>query len=270
MTTALSAAIIDWVESQVGTVSSPQLLMVSGAQGIGKSSAMAHLATRDDPSIVVLGLDDFYLPRAERLKLAGRVHPLCETRGPPGTHDLALLEDVIDTLVHTPPGRSVSAPRFDKRRDDRVALEDWERLPTGPAAIILEGWMLGVHADLSAASAPPINQLEQARDQHGDWRGWQEEALAGAYADLWRRAHAFLHLRAPSFKIVEAWRCEQEETTLGLAPGALPVERRAWVSQFIQHYERLTRRLLSGDARPGTVLCVDEQRTPITGPTGEG
>ena len=38
----------------------------------------------------MLSLDDLYLPKAERLRLARDVHPLLATRGVPGTHDVAL------------------------------------------------------------------------------------------------------------------------------------------------------------------------------------
>ena len=53
-----------------------------------------------------MSLDDFYLPRAERVDLAKSIHPLAITRGPPGTHDVETLVDVIK--------------KFNKALDDRL------------------------------------------------------------------------------------------------------------------------------------------------------
>ena len=121
---------------------------------------------------------------------------------------------------------------------------------------------MGALADPEAATSAPVNPLEAEDDAEGVWRGWQEEALAGAYARVWDRANAFLHLRAPTFECVLDWRRQQEETTLGLAPGALPPDRRAWVARFIQHYERITRRMIIGHIRPGAVVDVNKDRQP--------
>lgn len=260
MASPLADAIIRWVDGELARAASPPLLMLSGAQGIGKSSAMATLAARKDVRIAVLGLDDFYLTFAERKALATGIHPLCETRGPPGTHDLGLLRDVMDELLHGSPAQRVRVPRFDKRSDERTTREDWYTLAARPDAILIEGWLVGALPDPQAARSAPGNTLEARGDADGVWRGWQEEALADAYADLWTRSDGFLHLRAPSFEIVHRWRCQQEETTLGLEPGTLPQARRDWVTRFIQHYERITRRMLEGHVRKGMTIQVDELR----------
>ena len=263
MTTALAGAIMNWVDVELARASSLPVLMLSGAQGIGKSSAMAALTARSDIRIVVLGLDDFYLTHKQRRMLADGVHPLCETRGPPGTHDLALLGGTLDALAHGPASRLVSIPRFDKRTDDRVPTAHWQTVAAQPDAILLEGWLTGALSDPQAALSAPINALEADDDPEGVWRGWQEDALASEYAGFWDLADAFVHLRAPGFEIVPVWRCQQEEVTLGLEPGTLPDARRAWVYRFVQHYERVTRRMLSGGARSGSVMCLDEQRSLI-------
>jgi len=260
MATPLADAIKRWVDDELARASSPPLLMLSGAQGIGKSSAMAALASRKDVQITVLGLDDFYKTLGERKALATGIHPLCETRGPPGTHDLGLLRDVVEDLLHGSPARRVRVPHFDKRSDERVSRQDWRELATRPDAILIEGWLMGALPDLQAAVSASVNALEANEDPDGVWRGWQEDALAGAYAELWKRADGFLHLRAPSFESVHRWRCQQEETTLGLEPGTLPQERREWVGRFIQHYERITRRMLEGHVRKGMTIQVDELR----------
>lgn len=123
--------------------------------------------------------------------------------------------------------------------------------------------MMGVLPDPSAASDLPINDLEAAGDRQGVWRAWQERSLEDNYLPLWQDMDAFLHVLAPGFGAVLNWRCEQEETTLGLAKGSLPPDRRAWVSRFIQHYERITRRMLAGKRMEGTCLQVGADRQLI-------
>jgi D-glycerate 3-kinase len=64
-----------------------------GAQGSGKSTAAAalvELLAHEQLPAIALSIDDFYLPRIERQRLAREIHPLLATRGVPGTHDVEL------------------------------------------------------------------------------------------------------------------------------------------------------------------------------------
>ena len=98
---------------------------LAGLQGTGKSTLGAQLATlarSRGERLVVLSIDDFYLGRRERLHLGRTVHPLLATRGPPGTHDVALACEVIDDLAA---GRATRLPRFDKIADRRLPPSRW-------------------------------------------------------------------------------------------------------------------------------------------------
>lgn len=256
------ALVEDWIDTRIAEASAPPVLMISGAQGIGKSTVLRAIAARPQPRVAVLGIDDFYLPAKARQRLAREVHPLCATRGPPGTHDLTLLHECIAALQNAAAGQTVPVPRFSKPTDDRLPPDDWAGIPSRPDAIIVEGWLMGVLPDPAAPDLPPLNLLEAQEDREGIWRAWQEMALAGEYGRFWDCADAFLHLRAPSFSVVTEWRSQQEEGNLGLAPGSLPPERRAWVARFVQHYERLTRRVLAGHCHPGATLMLDKDRKP--------
>lgn len=258
----LAALVEGWIDRRIATADAPPILMISGAQGIGKSTALRAIAARAAPRVAVLGIDDFYFTADTRQQLAREVHPLCATRGPPGTHDLALLRDCIAALQAAPAGQAVAIPRFSKPADDRLLPCDWASIPAQPDAIVIEGWLMGVGADVAAPHAPPLNPLEAQEDRKGIWRAWQETALAGEYGRLWDCADAFLHLRVPSIAIVTEWRSQQEESNLGLAMGSLPPARRAWVERFVQHYERLTRRLLARHCRPGAAILLDNARRP--------
>ena len=249
-----------WVRQNIEDVADPPLLFVSGAQGIGKSTALKSLENLDDLRIAVIGIDDVYLSREARLGLSRTVHLLCETRGPPGTHDLALLTGTIERLVEAGPKTITPMPVFDKRSDDRVAEPQWRTYRGRPDAIVVEGWLLGVDPNPESPQQAPINRLESEHDSGGEWRAWQEDNLQSDYAALWNRVDAFLHLDAPSFDVVLKWRLQQEETTHGLESGTLSQDRVAWVENFVQHFERMTRRMLDGGRRDGAVLDIDAER----------
>ncbi|WP_337244271.1 hypothetical protein [Luteimonas sp. gir] len=70
-----------------------RVLGISGLQGTGKSTLATQLAAAGRArglAIAVLSLDDLYLDHRARQRLARTVHPLLATRGPPGTHEVAL------------------------------------------------------------------------------------------------------------------------------------------------------------------------------------
>lgn len=241
------------------------ILAISGLQGSGKSTladAVAAAAQARGLAAASLSLDDVYLTRAARQALAANVHPLLLTRGPPGTHDLALAHCVLDAVAAR---RPVRLPRFDKLADDRLPEAGW---PTAPAALdllVVEGWCLGVPAQAEAELATPVNALERDEDAQGRWRHYCNDALANHYPALWRRFHRLWLLQAPSFEVVSAWRWQQEQALVaaraadgGAAHAGMA---RAQLARFLQHYERVSRHALR--TLPGLadrVLVLDEDR----------
>ena len=87
-----------WIEQRTEAMSQdgPPILGIAGSQGSGKSTLAKAVAERFGGAS--LSLDDVYLTKAERAAMAARVHPLFATRGPPGTHDLGLLNRLLDRL----------------------------------------------------------------------------------------------------------------------------------------------------------------------------
>lgn len=236
----------------------PPLIGLSGAQGSGKSTLAA--AARD-LGAAVLSLDDVYLTAAARRDLAARVHPLLATRGPPGTHDLPLLERTLAALAAAGPGQATPLPAFDKLADDRLAPGLWPRFEGQPAFILIEGWCLGALPQPPQALAAPINAIERDDDPDGVWRRWVNDRLAGDYAALWRRFDDMLHLQAPDFAVVQGWREEQEAGLLGHPPSPA---RRAELARFIGHFERVTRHMMAGGRLPGPVAALAPDRRVLS------
>jgi len=221
---------------------------IAGLQGSGKSTLsaqVARLASTRGLRCVVLSIDDFYLGRRERQRLGRTVHPLCATRGPPGTHEVPLACDVLDALCV---GRATRLPRFDKIDDKRLPPSRWPQARgadpgSGPGLVILEGWFLQVPAQTAAELTRPLNALERDEDRDGTWRHWCNEALGHDYPPLWRRLDRLLFLHGPGFEVVPDWRWQQEVTLQAVHPRRQTMTR-PQVSRFVQFFERVSRHAL--------------------------
>lgn len=234
------------------------LIGISGAQGSGKTTLAREAAARFGAAH--LSLDDVYLDRAARNRLARDLHPLFVTRGPPGSHDLDLLMQVVGALRRAGPDTVTGLPAFDKRTDDRAPVADWPEFRGRPRAILVDGWCLGATSQRPDALLQPVNPLERDTDAGGVWRDLANTALDGAYRAVFDEFDAILFLKAPSFDVVLDWRCEQEAVLLGLAPAALPAARRAELAIFIQYFERITRHMLDCGVRADVTVRLDRDR----------
>lgn len=238
----LAALLVDdWRRRGVATVG------IGGGQGAGKSTLgrlIAEAGTVMGTRIEILSIDDFYLTKEERLRLAETVHPLLATRGPPGTHAVERLREVIAALRQ--PG-VVEVPCFDKGTDTRsgYAMRDGHL-----DVVVVEGWCVGAPAAESAIDEP-INALERNDDPDGRWRLHIETALGGPYAKLNEDLETLVFLKVPGLAAVRRWRLQQEgERLAGQRLSAAEVNR------FVEHYERITRRMLA--SLPSTADVVVE------------
>ncbi|MCW0047043.1 D-glycerate 3-kinase [Brevundimonas sp. UYEF29] len=259
----IDARLIDrigrWIEQRaeaMGRDGPPPILGIAGSQGSGKSTLAKAVAERFGGAS--LSMDDVYLTKAERAAMAARVHPLFATRGPPATHDLDLLNRLLDRLQTVGPDDLTPLPRFDKLADDRAAVADWPVVKGRPRVIVLEGWCLGATPQAEGDLVAPINILEARQDVGGEWRRTVNAALAQPYAGLRARLEALIFLKAPAFDIVLDWRCEQEAGLRGQE--TVSPERRAALAVFIQHYERLSRHMMDGGVAADVIVDLDRQR----------
>lgn len=236
---------------------------ISGLQGSGKSTLAAQIAERaeaDGLRVALLSLDDLYLTRDQRQRLARDVHPLLATRGPPGTHDVALGCRVLDALRE---GEGIALPRFDKLADDRVTDAGEIRQEGRVDLVLFEGWCVGAIAEDEAALAVPLNALERDEDADGRWRRYCNDALRRDYPALWSRIDALWFLQPPGFEIVRTWRWQQEQAMVSRDPARGGMDR-AQLDRFIQHYERTSRHLLATlPATADRVIRLDEARRPV-------
>lgn len=238
---------------------------IGGLQGSGKSTLAAQvvdLARARGLRAEALSIDDVYLTLSARRQLARDVHPLLATRGPPGTHDVAMACGLIDALRR---GGTCRLPRFDKIADDRLPASRW---PTArdTQLLIVEGWFLKTPPQTEAQLAVPVNALERDEDAQGAWRRYCNTALARDYPALWQRIDRLLYLHGPGFDIVPDWRWQQELALQASDPARAAMSR-AQVERFVQHFERVSRQAWRTlPAIADWTMPLDHQRHPAVPP----
>ena len=115
--------------------SGPRIVGIAGPPGGGKST-LARRVGDELADTLVISMDDYYFSKAERVA-RGLVW-----RGPPGSHDVVALLDVLDRIRA---GRSpLTMQRFSAEIDDRI---DPVTIASMPAHTIIDGWVLGHRGD---------------------------------------------------------------------------------------------------------------------------
>lgn len=246
----------EWIATQAKSQEEPLVVGINGAQGTGKStmSKVLSLALEKENQLetAVISIDDIYLTHAERKQLASDVHPLLQTRGVPGTHDVAMGIDLIEELK----GRQTPRiPAFNKATDDRVTDSQWIILEKPVDIILFEGWCVDAIAQPEHELDAPCNELEANEDQNAAWRGFVNKQLDQSYTQLFDLIDYLIMLKAPSFECVYKWRKTQEEKLRQTHQGDAIMDDQQ-VRRFIMHYERLTRWMFN--EMPQRADCVLE------------
>jgi D-glycerate 3-kinase len=151
-------------------------------------------------------------------------------------------------------------PRFDKANDDRSPEASWSVVKAPVDVILFEGWCVGARPEQRESLSNPINALEAADDSDGRWRNYVNDRLAGDYQALFALIDYLVLLAAPGFDVVLRWRTQQERELRVKRQGAAVMDDVA-LARFVQHYERLTRHILSEmPARADLAMYLDEDR----------
>lgn len=261
-----------WIAQQQSVKGKPLVLGINGAQGAGKSTLfnLLEVTLTEGFGLRVVGfsIDDLYKTRAQRMQLSEHIHPLLLTRGVPGTHDVELGIDIIDSLLQAKNHTVTSIPIFDKSIDDRCPEHTWQEWVGCADVIVIEGWCVGAIPQPDEALVTPVNELESQEDQQGIWRRYANEQLKGRYADLFARLDLLLMLQVPSMQAVFEWRSLQEKKLAermqyiqdpNQPSDQLRIMNEQQIVRFIQHYERLTRAMLEQmPDRADLVLCLND------------
>ena len=260
--------LVSWLVERFDKQKGPLVVGISGAQGSGKSTCAQYLESTIgngfDLNVVTFSIDDIYLTRSERMKLAEDVHPLLKTRGVPGTHDLNL----GSKLIHQLRGRGgvgvTALPTFNKAIDDRNPECQWRTCRCPVDIIIFEGWCVGARPQDETELHEPVNALERECDPDGIWRQYVNQRLQSDYRKFWEELDVLIMLKIPDFDYVFKWRRLQERKLIETMKSSEFEKKGRGMSdeelkKFIMHYERLTRVMLAEmPARADALLTLNE------------
>lgn len=211
----------------------PLILGVLGGQGTGKTTlgqVLKFILAKHDYSLISISLDDLYKTYLERQELQ-IADPRLIWRGPPGTHDIELGINILDSLrdLSNNP-QPIAIPRFDKSlwngAGDRVSPE----MVSKADIVLFEGWFVGVKPidprRFSDAPYPIITERDRqfALDMNEKLR---------EYLPLWQRLDQLIILEPVDYQLSKIWRqqAEQEMRAKGKS-GMTDAE----INQFVEYF----------------------------------
>jgi len=186
--------------------SKPYFICFTGGQGSGKTtlSEFVQLVLKEGCKKRSIGfsIDDIYKTPEEREYLAKSIHPLCKVRGVPGTHDIELGLNTLDSLVEANNSSLTSIPSFSKPLDRHLPKDSWPIYEGKPDFIFFDAWCGGAKPVATENWKPPMNTLEKEEDPEGIWSKWSNDELAGDYQALFNRFDLLLMIKVPSMEHV--------------------------------------------------------------------
>ena len=229
----------------------PYFICLTGGQGSGKTtmSEFIQLVLTEfcNKRTVGFSIDDLYKTQEERKKLADEIHPLCEVRGMPGTHDMSLGFDLLESLSKANNSSKTAIPAFNKPLDKHYPKNEWKVFRGKPDFIFFDAWCGGVKPISENNWDPPINKLEEEMDPKGVWSKWSNQELSGDYQKFFSLIDLLILIRVPSMEHVFQSRWLQEQTLEKNTSNPEMLDKimtQEEVYRFVMHYERLTRHIL--------------------------
>jgi len=265
--------------------STPLVLGISGPQGSGKTTLVNHLVKQlSSPPysfrVVSFSIDDIYLPHDE-LKALGRNNPdnkLVQHRGEPGTHDVQLGVDTLESLIA---GKPTPIPSYDKSKfdghGDRVPISEWLVAQPPYDIILFEGWCVG----FKSISPSDVETKQQQSTHPATLKQHALEHLQfvneklQSYSRIWDKFDGLVWLNAKDINFVYTWRLQQEhamKATLGR--GMTDEQVKNFVDGYMPGYEMYVEGLMKGELFKGTgnrILRIDygQERDIVGVKTGE-
>jgi len=211
----------------------PIIQGILGGQGTGKTTlgqVLQFILAKANYSLISLSLDDLYKTYLQRQELQ-ITDPRLIWRGPPGTHDIELGINVLDSLRDLPNNpQAISIPRFDKSlwngAGDRVSPE----MVSEADIVLFEGWFVGVKpidpCRFSDAPYPIVTEGDRqfALDMN--------EKL-GEYLPLWQKLDQLIILDPVDYQLSKKWRQQAEQEMMAKGKSGMTD---AEINQFVEYF----------------------------------
>ena len=248
-----------WIENSYKIKGKTLFLGLSGGQGAGKTTITKILKIILKKffkrRVLISSIDDFYRTSEERNKMAHRVHPLFNTRGVPGTHDINLVKRFF-YFIKKKKFKKFKLPKFDKSIDDRLKKKNWISIKKRPEIVILEGWCIGAKPQSNNLIKKPINILEKEEDTDLIWRKYVNEKLKKEYKNFFSMIDHFIFLKIPNFNMVLKWRFLQESKLRQKSRLNSKIMNYNEVKRFIMFYQRITIQMIKDFSKSASVVLL--------------
>lgn len=256
----------------------PFVLGFSGPQGCGKSTLVSELsaALRQAPfnyKVIELSLDDLYVTHEDQERLSREFanNKLYRHRGEPGTHDVALGEKTLKSLLQN---KVTPVPRYDKSKfsgeGDRVPESEWPVMTPPFDVVLFEGWCAGFRAisideletlyaestslprDEASDAAVGVDPVNVAVTEIDGLKSPVPSTLAHhQFSDLqqvnhelqklqtlWKYFDAFVHLDSLDINFTYKWRLQQEHALISKRGSGMTDEQvRKFIDGYMPAYE---------------------------------
>ena len=183
------------------------------------------------------------------------IHPLFQTRGVPGTHDINLIAKFFN-LVKKKFFKKFKLIKFDKSIDDRLKRKYWLNIIKRPEIVILEGWCVGAKPQSNSLIEKPINILEKYEDKNLIWRKYVNEKLKKEYKKLFAMIDHCIFMKIPNFNMVSKWRQLQESKLRKRSHSKKKIMSYNEIKRFIMFYERITLQMIKDLSKSASVVLL--------------
>ena len=246
----------------------PYLIGLTGGQGSGKTTLSIFLQKIlidvFKKRAVGFSIDDIYKTKEDREKIAKKIHPLCSVRGVPGTHDIGLGNETINSLFEAKPNTYTYIPSFSKILDMHHPKKDWRKYKGRPNFIFFDAWCGGAKPIPNSKWRPPLNKLEKEKDPEQVWAKWSNNELAGDYQKLFNRFDKLIFIQVEKMKNVYENRWLQEKNmSKGIKDKKLlkNIMNKNQIKKFVMHYERLTRHILDEMPNQADIIITRKDKS---------
>ena len=235
--------------------------IISGSQGAGKTtlSKLFKIIIEKiyNKKVMLISIDDYYLDKSKRYKLAKTIHPLLITRGVPGTHNIKKLQNNINQFKKRQ--FPIVVPTFNKLKDN---ISKKNKIIKNAQILILEGWCCGAKPINKRYLYKNINNLETTFDKDFKWRNYYNLKLKFEYQKIFSMFDKKIYIQSPSFKNVLKWRYAQEKKN------ATKINKKNFMNKkstekFIQYYEKLTKWMMKNMPEEADMLLKIDKNQKI-------